>query len=175
MDVMQNIPDLIAELDGLRIERKLSYQDVADACNVSKITIYRALTGKTEPTLQLVQDIAAAVQYKPQQPVITLQGYTQEDYIAYLQQVIQRQAEETDRRIKSLHAHYNMLRRQDRRVRNVWMSLALSLTLTFVALFLYDFAHLDRGWITAHASGVYQTNVYLSVRTLIKKVKEWLA
>lgn len=39
------ISDLLAELDALRVQRGMSYQAVADACGVSKATIYRTLTG----------------------------------------------------------------------------------------------------------------------------------
>ena len=59
------ISDLLSELDSLRVQRGMSYQAVADACGVSKATIYRTLTGATEPTIQLVQRIEAAVQYVP--------------------------------------------------------------------------------------------------------------
>lgn len=68
------------ELDGQRIARGLSYQALADACGVSKSTIYRTLTGLTEPTMQLLHAIAAAVQYKPVEPVIVPEECTQESY-----------------------------------------------------------------------------------------------
>lgn len=59
------ISDLISRLDVKRLERGMSYQAVADACGVSKATIYRTLTGATEPTAQLLSRIEAAVQYVP--------------------------------------------------------------------------------------------------------------
>lgn len=153
MDISTEASEILMELDGQRVARGMSYQALADACGVSKSTIHRTLNGMTEPTVQLIQAIAAAVQYKPAEPVIVPDGCTQEAYIAYLKELLQRQREDNDRRVKQLQAHYNMLRRQDKREKNVWMVLALTLAATFVILFLYDFAHLDRGWIQAVANG----------------------
>lgn len=147
MDFNDNAQDVLLELDGQRIARGMSYQTLADACGVSKSTIHRTLNGLTEPTVQLLQAIAAAVQYKPPEPVLVPEEYTQEAYIAYLKEMLQRQQDDNDRRVRQLQAHYNMLRRQDRRDKSVWMLLALVLATTFVILFVYDFANLDRGWI----------------------------
>lgn len=153
MDINTDVSEILMELDGQRIARGMSYQALADACGVSKSTIHRTLNGMTEPTMQLIHAIAAAVQYKPAEPVILPDGCTQEDYIAYLKELLQRQQEDNDRRVKQLQAHYNMLRRQDRREKYAWMALALALVAIFVILFLYDFAHLDRGWIQAMQGG----------------------
>ena len=57
-----DVDSILMELDAQRVERGMSYQAVADACGVSKATIYRALTRVTEPTAHLLQNIAAAVQ-----------------------------------------------------------------------------------------------------------------
>lgn len=146
MEIQNNIPELLAELDALREKRGLSYQAVADACNVSKATIYRALTGATEPTMQLVQQIAAVVQYKPKLPVVIPTDYTQDAYVAYLQETMQRQQEDTDRRIQQLHAHYNMLRNQDRRtIRMLSLVLAL-LVAAFIVWLIIDVTHPTVGW-----------------------------
>lgn len=153
MDINTDVQEIIMELDGLRIARGMSYQAVADACGVSKSTIHRTLNGMTEPTVQLIHAIAAAVQYKPAEPVIVPEECTQEAYIAYLKELLQRQREDNDRRVKQLQAHYNMIRRQDQREKYVWMALALVLMAIFVSLFLYDFANLDRGWIQAMQGG----------------------
>lgn len=51
MDINGDIGALIAELDRLRIARAMSYQQLADACGVSKSTIHRTLTCGTEPTV----------------------------------------------------------------------------------------------------------------------------
>lgn len=172
MDIQTDIPTMLAELDGLRIARQMSYQDISDACGVSKSTIYRAMTGQTEPTMQLIQDIAAAVQYKPPRLEIIPSGHSQEEYIAFLQASIQRQAEDTDRRVRQLHAHYNLLRRQDRRSKLVWMVIAICLIVAFVSLFIYDFANLDRGWIQAmfHSSVSRFPNRFTTILSHIRSM-----
>lgn len=60
MDINGDISALVAELDSLRAAKGLSYQQLTDACGVSRSTIYRTLAGSTEPTVQLIQSIAAA-------------------------------------------------------------------------------------------------------------------
>lgn len=151
-----DIAEYVAELDAQRTAMGMSYQDVADACDVSKPTIYRALTGKTEPTMRLLQNIAAAVQYKERREPVLPDELTQEAYIAYLKQLVAQKDEEIDLRAKQLHAHYNKLLRQSKRSKIVWVILALFLAAIFIILFLYDFSYLDRGWIQMVREG-YKT------------------
>lgn len=170
MDIMGETSEILAELDALRISRGMTYQDVADACGVSKSTVHRVLTGATEPSLPLVQSIAAAVQYKPQRPSIFPTELTADSYIIYLQDLIKRNEEDHAIHTQQLHAHYNKIRRQDRREKIVWMVLAIIFMATFVVLFLYDFSHLDRGWIQMHAAGFINAAIsraFLSVRDWI--------
>lgn len=156
MEIKDDISLTLMEIDAQRISRGMSYQAVADACGVSKSTIYRVLNGTTEPTVQLVQNIAASVQYKPREAEIIPVDYTQDAYITYLKETILRQREEKDRQIRQLQAHYNMLRCQDRRVIAI-MGVTLGILVLFICgLFLYDFAHLDRGWIQTHFLGQFQ-------------------
>lgn len=145
MDIINNPAEILAELDRLRIACGMSYQDVADACGVSKSTIHRTLSGAVEPTVHLVNLIAAAVQYKPPMPDI-LPSDTD-----YLKQLIVQLSADHDRHVQQLHAHYNRQLRQNKREKLVWMVLSILLVGTFVVLFLYDFSHLDRGWIQAAA------------------------
>ena len=106
------IPELIAQLDAKRLERGMSYQTVADACGVSKATIYRALTGATEPTAQLLNHIDAAVQYVPpvqdQLPPVECS----EAYISYLRAALHQQTQDYNRHSAQLQTHYSMLHRQ---------------------------------------------------------------
>lgn len=146
MEIQNDIPEFLAELDALRLQHGLSYQAVADTCNVSKATIYRALTGSTEPTAQLIQQIAAVVQYKPNQLAVSPTDFTKDGYISYLQETMQRQQEENDRRVQHLHAHYNMLRNQDRRTIRL-LSIALSLLIgAFILWLIIDVTHPTVGW-----------------------------
>lgn len=165
MDISTSTNDILMELDGQRIARGLSYQDLADACGVSKSTIHRTLTGTTEPTMQLIQSIAAAVQYKPATPVMVPDEYTQEAYIACLKEIIQRRDAENDRRIRQLQAHYNMLHRQDRRTIVVLGGILGIIVLFICALFAYDFAHLDRGWIQEYSKNHgYISQAFMNLR-----------
>lgn len=152
MDIHGDLPAFLAELDAQRIACGLSYQAVADACGVSKATIQRTLTGVTEPTVHLVQSIAAAVQYKPPTDILAPADATQDAYITYLTDSMRRQQEDNDRRVRQLQAHYNMLHRQDRRTIMILGAILGVLVLFICCLFLYDFAHLDRGWVQAQIS-----------------------
>lgn len=166
MELNGDIPALMAELDALREARGLSYQDVADACLVSKATVYRALTGATgEPSLQLVQNIAAAVQYKPNTPPPELADLSKDGYIDYLKATLQYQAEENDRRVQQLHAHYNRLRAQDRRSIK-WLSVILGLLVAgFILWLIIDVTHPTVGW--------FQREVAYQSGTMLNAV-EWL-
>lgn len=161
MDFNVDVDTFVVELDAQRCAMGMSYQDVADACDVSKATIYRALTGKTEPTMQLLKNIAAAVQFRPARGEILPDELTQEAYIAYLKDLVHQKNVEIEFRAKQLHAHYNKLLKQRHREKTIWVFLALSLAATFVVLFIYDFAHLDRGWIQAEVSKYMNTGFLL--------------
>lgn len=143
-----DIADLLVKLDTLRIARGMSYQTVADACGVSKATIYRALTGVTEPTAQLVQRMEAAVQYNPESAAqLPPPNHSPEEYVDYLRATIARQTEEYNRHITQLQTHYSMLHRQDRRT-----ILFLSIGVTVLVIFLIFWLVLDIlrpgiGWI----------------------------
>lgn len=116
------------------------------SANVSLATVYRALTGKTEPTAQLVQQIAAAVQYKPPAHDVSPGSFTQEGYTQYLQETLTQQREDNERRVKSLHAHYNRLLNQDRRtIRMLSLILAL-LVAAFIIWLIIDVTHPTAGW-----------------------------
>lgn len=147
MDFQGNVSDVLMQLDGLRLEKGLSYQAVADGCGLSKSTVCRILNGQSEPTIQQLQVIAATVQYKPEGAMVIPQDATQEAHIAYLKELIQKQSQENDRRTRQLQAHYNMLHQQDRRTIVVLGAILGILVLFICGLFVYDFAHLDRGWI----------------------------
>lgn len=142
------ISSLLIELDTKRLERGMSYQAVADACGVSKTTIYRTLTGATEPTVQLVQRIEAAVQYVPaeKEPLIP-DECSGEDYNRYLRATIARQTEDYKRHIAQLQAHYSMLRQQDRRVILGLVIAVAVLVIFLVGWLIFDIMHPNIGWI----------------------------
>lgn len=141
------IPELIAQLDAKRLERGMSYQTVADACGVSKATIYRTLTGVTEPTAQLLNHIEAAVQYVPpvqdQLPPVECS----EAYINYLRAALHQQTEDYNRHIAQLQTHYSMLHRQDRRVITFLIVCITVLVLFIIFWLVMDVIHPSIGWI----------------------------
>lgn len=172
MDIQSNLSDLLSELDACRVSRGMSRKSVADACGVSEATISRVFSGTVEPSYQIVQDIAAAVQYTPPQADIIPSEFTQDGYICFLQETIHRQREENDRRVRQLQAHYNMLRSQDRRTILVMGSILGILVVFICALFLYDFAHLDRGWIQAYSSDITGSNIGQAVLSFFERLQE---
>lgn len=143
-----DIADLLVELDTLRIARGMSYQTVADACGVSKATIYRALTGVTEPTAQLVQRMEAAVQYNPECAAqLPPPNHSPEEYVDYLRATIARQTEEYNRHVTQLQTHYSMLHRQDRRT-ILFLSIGVTVLVIFLIFWLVlDILRPEIGWI----------------------------
>ena len=147
MDFSQEPAELLAELSRLRIARGLSYQAVADACGVSQTTIIRVFKGEVDPAYSLLQNIASAVQYKPDRGLIKPSEFSQEGYITYLQDALVRQAEEHNRRVMQLQSHYNMIMRRKDRIINM-LSLGVVLIVTgFILWLIVDITHPDVGWI----------------------------
>lgn len=141
------ISDLIAELDAKRLERGMSYQAVADACGVSKATIYRTLTGVTEPTAQLLQHIEAAVQYVPPVPDTLPPAECSEAYVDYLRASLRQQTEDYNRHIAQLQTHYSMLHRQDRRTITFLAACVTVLVIFLIFWLILDILHPEIGWI----------------------------
>ena len=132
------ISDFISRLDAKRLERGMSYQAVADACGVSKATIYRTLTGATEPT---------AVQYVPpvEEPLPPPQ--CSDAYVDYLRAALRQQAQDYNRHITQLQTHYSMLHRQDRRIINFLIVCVTVLVIFLILWLVMDAINPSIGWI----------------------------
>lgn len=141
------ISDLISRLDAKRLERGMSYQAVADACGVSKATIYRTLTGATEPTAQLLSRIEAAVQYvhPVEEPLPPPQ--CSDAYVDYLRAALRQQAQDYNRHITQLQTHYSMLHRQDRRTITFLSVCVTILVVILILLLVLDLFRPGLGWI----------------------------
>lgn len=139
----------LMELDALRIAHGISYKALGEACGVSKSTIYRTLNRETEPTVQLVQRIEAAVQYTPEDASkLPPPNHSMEDYVEYLQATITRQSEDYRRHIMQLQTHYGMLHHQDRRT-ILFLAIGVTVLVVFLVFWLVlDILHPDIGWIT---------------------------
>lgn len=131
---------LIQDLEAQRKAVRLSYQNVADACEVSQATIMRTLKGQAEPTLDLLQKIAAAVSYDQKPAPVVLQGYTQEDYIKYLHQLVERRDEEYKIREAKAEARNNMIISQKSRTIRWLCGIIALLAVTFILWLILDVA-----------------------------------
>lgn len=170
MDLSQmDVSELLATLDGQRIALNLSYQNIADACDVSQTTIIRIFKGQTEPTFAMLQKIAVAVKYEPKQEPIALSGFTQEDYIRYLQQTVEAEKAEQREKLAQQEAHYNMLLNQKNRTIKYLSAVLLLFALGFIGWLIVDVTHPHIGWIQREAA-------YFSegMRNMIRAVTDWL-
>lgn len=143
---------LLLALESHRQAQNMSYQNVADACNVSQSTILRVFKRQTEPTLDLLKKIAFAVKYEPPQEPVVLTGYTQDAYIEYLQKAWAADKRDHSMRISQIQADNNRERAEARRSLNIALLIIAAFVVAFFALFVYDFTHTDRGWFQMDAS-----------------------
>lgn len=158
----------IPELDARRGALNMSYQNVADACGVSQTTVIRIFKRQTEPTVAMLQKIAAAVKFEPRREEIVLTGYTQEDYISFLRKSLEAAKEEYTVRAAQQEAHYNMLLAE----KNRWIKylfVAVILVAGFlVGWLIIDVTHPTVGWIqrevAAYRSADNLKQIFLSVR-----------
>lgn len=158
---------LIPQLEQRRRELNYTYQNVADACGVSQTTIIRLLKGEGDPTFGTLQKAIAFLGMEYAEAPVSPESPSQEEYIQYLKDCIHFERE--DKRIQRdrQEARHNLDSRERKRKNNINVALNVLYSLAFVALFVYDFTHLDRGWITAHAAdliGARATNILLAVR-----------
>lgn len=138
----------LMELDALRIAHGISYKALGDACGVSKSTIYRTFNRSTEPTVQLVQRIEAAVQYTPEEGTnLPSANYSVEEYVEYLQATITRQSEDYRRHIMQMQTYYGMLHRQEHRA-ILFLAIGVTVLVVFLVSWLvFDILHPSIGWI----------------------------
>ena len=173
MNITKMPPDqLMQELDALRTAQNLSYQNVADACNVSQATIFRAFKRQTEPTLELLQKIAVAVGYEPDREPLVLQGYTQDAYVEYLQRSIIAEKEEHKLREARTEARHNMLMNQKNRTIKYLSGILLIFAIGFISWLIIDVTHPEVGWFQRALS--HYSNSGTSTWDLIcERIKDW--
>ena len=141
-----NPEQLIEELDALRIAQNLSYQNVADACQVSQSTVIRAFKHQTEPTLDLLQKIAATVGYEPHREPLVLAGYTQDAYAEFLQRSLVAEREEHGLREARAEARHNMLMKQKNRTITYLSAILFLFAIGFISWLIVDVTHPEIGW-----------------------------
>ena len=137
---------LLLDLDAQRKAMNLSYQNVADACEVSQATIIRVFKNQSEPTFDLLQKIAAAVHYDAKPAPVMLEGYTKEEYISYLKELIERREDDYKIREAKAEARHNMVINQKTRTIRYLTVAVVFLALGFVAWLIMDILHPSLGW-----------------------------
>ena len=79
---------LIPKLEDRRVSLNLSYQNVADACNVSQSTIIRIFKRQADPSIVVLRSILAAVKYDIVTPPMPDEG-SENEQIEYLKKSIE--------------------------------------------------------------------------------------
>ena len=135
-----NIDVLLTELNAKRSAMHISYQSLADACEVSQATVIRVLKRQTDPSLPLLQKMAIALKYEPKQEPIVLNSYTQEDYVLFLRQSLEREIEDSKLQLAHQEAHYNQLLAQKTRTISILCIAVVIFALAFISLLILDLA-----------------------------------
>ena len=146
-----DIDQLINDLDAQRKSLNLSYQNVADSCDVSQATIIRIFKHQAEPTLDMIQKIAAAVKYDYKPGPVILKGYSQDDYITYLQQLLQSREDDFKIREAKAEARHNMIVNQKTRTIRYLSAALVLMAVGFVAWLIIDILHPTMGWFQREA------------------------
>ena len=142
-----DISALLADFDRRREELGLSYQAVADACGVSQSTVIRIFRGQADPSVHMVQQLAAAVKYAPEAAPLVPDGYTQEGYAQFLRDTIAREQSSHEARLRQQEAHYNQLLQHERRVVRVLSVILMLMVAAFIIWLMVDVTHPDIGWV----------------------------
>lgn len=137
---------LLLDLDAQRKAMNLSYQNVADACEVSQATIMRIFKRQTEPTFEMLQKIAAAVHYDAKPAPVMLEGYTKEEYISYLKELIERREEDYKIREAKAEARHNAAINQKARTIRYLTVCIILLAAGFIFWLILDILHPSMGW-----------------------------
>lgn len=170
-----DVQELVTALDVRRKELNYSYQNIADACNVSQSTIIRIFKQDTEPPLSVLQQIVSILEYEFAQSPIAPSNASNEEYIQYLHDIIDFERKDKKIRLDQQVAKHNMAMNQERREKRWWRGTAIALMGAFIALFFYDFTHLDRGWIQEQLkSNATISKAYMAVRGWLEG-KKWNA
>lgn len=159
-----DLKTFVDQLDLRRQSLNLSYQTVADCCNVSQKTIMRLFKHESDPTFTLLQKVVAALQYESAQSPIAPQGPATEDYIQYLRDCIAFERKDKKIRLDQQEAQFNRIRNENRRLIVVMGGIIGILVIFICGVLIYDVTHPDRGWIQ------YIQNGYIATRDWIRNL-----
>lgn len=146
-----NLDALVPKLEARRVSLNLSYQNVADACNVSQSTIIRILNGR--PTrASLCLDLSL-----PPSNMTSLHRRCRTKAPRTSRSSTWRKALSLNAKIKIVRlaqqeAQFMRQHNEDRRLVRICLIICIILVLFVCFLFGYDIANLDRGWIQARSA-----------------------
>lgn len=155
-----NIAELIEQLDDRRQALNMSYQNVADVCDVSQKTIMRFFKHESDPSLTLVKNVVAALQYETASAPVPPGDPAKDDYIKYLRELVDFERKDKRIRLDWQEARLNRLRNENRRVIVVLGGIVLILVVFICGVFAYDIANPDIGWFRE----------YMEARTMAESV-----
>lgn len=141
---------LIPKLEDRRVSLNLSYQNVADACNVSQSTIIRIFKRQADPSIVVLKSILAAVKYDIVTPPMPDED-CENERIKYLKKSIEFEREDKIVRLAQQEAQFMRQHNEDRRLVRICLIICIILVIFVFFLFGYDIANLDRGWIQARS------------------------
>lgn len=129
---------VIPAIDRKRIELDMSYQALADACDISKSTAIRYLRLEIEPPYTFVQKAAAAVRLEPKERFVFPEDHTIEGHNEYLKHVINKKDDDIERLKNQHHAEINRLRAHYlRMIAIISVALGGALVLFFIAFIAF--------------------------------------
>lgn len=162
------LEELVPQLEDKRRLLNLSYQNVADACNVSQRTIIRIFKQQQTPSVDLLQRIVAALDFDYVRTPFAPQSAAMEDYVEYLKAIITFEREDKKIRLDQQEARHNRQQNATRRILIVMIGVCTIMGLFICGLFTYDLMHRDRGWIQNDA-----TYAITSARGLLLALGSW--
>lgn len=133
--------DRICRITEARKVQGLTVQQLADMSQISVSTVYRTLSGKTEPeqfTLQAMEE-ALGITDKPVADPTFPKGSIDHQAQLYINLM--------ESRIARLRAHYNMLLAEKRRSIRMCVATITILVVALILSIIFDIYHPGIGWI----------------------------
>lgn len=147
-----DLTELIPQLEDRRKKMQLTYQNVADACNVSQRTIMRIFKQETSPTFDLLQRVISLLEMEDSHAPIAPEAPSTDAYIQYLRDCIDFEREDKRIRLDKQEARHNRQRNEQRRVIIVVVGICGILVIFICAVLIYDLTHPDLGWFQGYAA-----------------------
>lgn len=129
---------LIPDMEAQRKRIGLSYQGVADACEVSQATIIRLFKRQSSPSFELLQKVASAIKYEPHFEAVLPTDCNVEAYNDYLQRSLAQQKGDYERQLLQQEAQFNRIHAQDHRLIKILCLILGVFSVVFVAFRAID-------------------------------------